>query len=205
VRQHFASWLLSGAFRDALEAVSAYLEEAYRVLCLWTLAPKDGVEGAFSQEQWEEAYANRPKRFHRLGLPDKFKRLHEEFGLRLPEDAEKQLLEFNAVRNCLVHRGGVVQQADAKPSGDLAVHWNRVSMVAKGPEGERELIPGLVIKEGESIVMRSIPQTKTFPLGEAVSFDVEEFAGIYFTLLVAMEPIHSNLVERHVGRSRPDE
>lgn len=133
---------------------------------------------------WHEAAVSQRRRFHRLGLPDKITYLQETYRLALDPDLVRHLRSINAARNCLVHRRGIVQGDDLNEDGALRVSWRRLVFVINGADGERKCFPGSIVEAGESVCVSNRDVSKVFPLGTAISFSVQEFADVCWSLFL---------------------
>src|SRR4030095_9320340 len=124
------------------------------------------------------------RRFHRLGLPDKIDDLQRIYSLALDPDLVGHLRTINDARNCLVHRQGIVQERDVNEDAALRVSWRRLACVIRGPDGERDFFPGSLVDVGETLCVSNRDVAKLFPLGTAISFSVQEFADVCWSLFL---------------------
>ena len=180
-REGFEHWILMNGLRDATEAISGFLEETRMVLAVWQLGIRSR-SGPVTGADWHEATVSQQQRFHRLGLPDKIDNLQKSYSLLLDPDLVGHLRTINNARNCLVHRQGIVQERDVNEDGALRVSWRRLALVIQGPEGERAGFPGAIVDVGETLYVSIRDVSKLFPLGNAISFSVQEFADICWSL-----------------------
>jgi hypothetical protein len=182
-REGFTQWILGNSLRDAAEAISGFLEETRTVLAMWQLGIRNRSE-VITGADWHEATVSQRRRFHRLGLPDKIKNLQETYSLVLDSDLVRHLLSINAARNCLVHRRGIVQEQDINEDGAMRVSWRRLALVIRSADGEREGFVGVIVNVGESVCVSNRDESKPFPLGTAISFSVQEFADVCWSLVL---------------------
>jgi hypothetical protein len=117
-------------------------------------------------------------------LPDKIQHLQDTYSLALDPDLVRHLQSINAARNCLVHRRGLVQEQDLNEDGALRVSWRRLAPVITGAAGEREFYPGILVVPGESVGVSNRDVSKSFPLGTAIAFSVQEFADVCWSLFL---------------------
>jgi len=69
-------WHVLHCLRDAIEAVSAFLEDVRLLADIYQLTSKGEIKGS----EWNAVLAqNRP--FHRLGLPDKIQKIKASYGV----------------------------------------------------------------------------------------------------------------------------
>jgi hypothetical protein len=182
-REGFEHWILMNGLRDATEAISGFLEETRTVLAAWQIEIRSR-SGPVTGADWHEAMGSQRRRFHRLGLPDKIDDLQKIYSLSLDPDLVGHLRTINDARNCLVHRQGIVQERDVNEDGALRVSWRRLALVIQGPEGERPGFPGAIVEVGETLCVSNRNVSKLFPLGTAISFSVQEFADVCWSLFL---------------------
>lgn len=176
----FKQWVVAAGLRDGIEAVGYFLEEVRKVCAAWSFSGRPSILG----EEWISKMEREPKKFHRLGLPDKMEFLRKDYGADafLPDSAD-EVLSINDARNCLVHRRGIVADRDLNMPDGLLVRWRKVELVVRGPGGERVIVPPATINAGEALAGREGKASKLFRLGESVSFSPQEFAEMCWTLL----------------------
>jgi len=182
-REGFEQWIRMNGLRDATEAISGFLEETRTVLAAWQLVIRNRSE-LITGADWHEATVSQRQRFHRRGLPDKIQDLHTIYSLSLDRDLVAHLLSINKARNCLVHRQGIVQEHDLNEDGALRVSWRRLAFVIQGLEGERACFPGTMVDVGETLCVSNRDVSKRFALGTAISFSVQEFADVCWSLFL---------------------
>src|SRR5690242_2664995 len=87
-------------------------------------------------------------------------------------------------RNCLEHRGGIVGAQDLNEgSTALTLSFPRLNIFYEQAGKEIELSPGKVIDPGGqqsevTIKMRRVTRSKSYELGECVTFAANDFAEI---------------------------
>jgi hypothetical protein len=181
IREDFRTWILTAGFRDAIECMHTFLDEARMVCAVVELGAHSAV---FTVADWNRCVVGRSKCFHKMGLPDKLTYLKEKHQVGVCPELEENILSLNRARNCLVHRVGVVSaQYDTNDSGQLQVSWRRRHLLARGPEGERELAESeAIVQAGESILLRSCAAKRAFEVGAKVLFNAREFSELCMTL-----------------------
>jgi hypothetical protein len=85
-KTEFANWALVNGFRDASEAVGAFLESVRAVVAFWSLAASQVQEGRLSVTDWKRKVVDEAKKFHRFGFPHKLEFLEKEYALSLDPD-----------------------------------------------------------------------------------------------------------------------
>ena len=80
------------------------------------------------------------------------------------------------VRNCLMHRGGVVQLEDTEPENELTIPWVDTRMLLNGQEIKLPHIGG-----GHLIVKPEMT-TRTWKVGQVIHFSATELQDVAFAL-----------------------
>ncbi len=173
-------WLLRSIFRDSAELVHALIE-SYRFGCALARAAGGGETTGAVYNRIADAER---KSFHQLPLPKKVETLRVEFGVR--SDFEPHVLSFNRVRNCLVHRLGIVRDEDLKGESELKVTFRTIDLVSFSPDRQNERAfdhAGVRVEPGWSIDGRRTDKTRSFKLGEQISFTYRDVADTMLTLV----------------------
>lgn len=178
----YPPWVLRTAFRDLAELVASILEEAFAISCYWKLAKQVGERGIFMGEAFHREITRPSQRFHRLTLPDKLSTLADN-GVILQPGHDRIMTSINAVRNCLVHRDGIVGDRDLDSTGKLVLHWIRVALQVRRPDGSlHEITLPYTTVEGDQMVVRHGPAERSFAKGERLDIDVQTFADVGWTV-----------------------
>jgi hypothetical protein len=179
-------WALKNAMRDAVEGAVNFIESAHLVLSIWKItgaAAGDGREVVVPVEDWRQAIEVAPSRFNRCTLPDKFKMLAEDHGVAVDPVLEAQLRSINQLRNCLVHRGGVVGTKDLDNGTEVfEVRWRTMEFLIDEGDGPAPVEFGKTLEKGGNLCIRISDKSRTFQLGEAIELSEIEFAGMMFGL-----------------------
>jgi hypothetical protein len=196
-----ANWHLRTAFRDAIEATGLFLDEARVVAAVYRAASASTLTvGSFNEIKGPEA-----ARFHRLGLPDKLVALRSEFNIS--PDLAPQLISINAVRNCLVHRLGIVGDKDVSGDGVLALRWRVLALKAQSADGKQEIdidSQNPVVDSGWSVVLRAIDRSRDFKRGERIELPYEEIVQTFMTLMLfAIETGEALSLKTPTSKSSP--
>ncbi len=170
---------LRSVFRDAIELTHFYLEECRQVGAFFRAWNSGRIRGA----DFNSIVGPERSRFHKLGLPDKFKRLREEFGVAT--EFESHVLSINRVRACLVHRLGRVGPEDVDANGELTVQWRVMELIAQNSDGDEIVIEksGFRVEAGEELQIRITNRNRTFKLGDRISFEYRQITDTIFTLI----------------------
>jgi len=194
VSRNLKEWVLRNGFRDAVEFLSAFLESIHSVYTFWSLVQKQNGGQILTGLDWQYATESEPKKFHRLGFPDKLDHLRDSHGVNVDPAVLKNILSANSARNCLVHRNGIVSEKDAN-SGQLVVSWRRMKVIAIDEDGEHELKTGIVYEKATTIALKFVEESKSFDLGDSISFSPQEFQNIAWALFLFGNDLTATLSE----------
>lgn len=158
----FRQWILGSAFREAVESLNVLLIDVRDAVAYAELRKQHGLFGDIVA-----ADVTRKEEFAYLGLRRKLNSLRDEYRVPFRSDSVDCLLSIASARNCLVHRFGIVERADANSPTALIVGWRH-----------RE-----VISPSDGI------SRKMFAIGERVDFSSAEFADIGGFLLDCVDEI----------------
>lgn len=185
-------WVLSGVFRDIVEAVADCCTEAYFHLLVIQLATPGRL---VTMAEYEER-VQKPVRAYKkvMGLPEKLRRLEEASPGILPETTD-HARSVNKARNCLVHAHGRVGPGHVNNATKdaLVVRWRSLDLFHLSEGGvETPLKPGGVF-QGGSIRLRATDKEKMFPLGSRVEFDEDDLVGVCFGVPAFAEGLRANV------------
>lgn len=122
--------------------------------------------------------------FRKLGVAKKIQGLREDLGLEL--FFYQHVFSVNRVRNCLVHRMGIVSPLDVEGDGMLKFTYRALELFSPHPEGSGEIIidkPGVAGAPGGAIMMRAVDRTREFKVGERILFTHEEVTHVFSMLM----------------------
>lgn len=190
VKSEYPIWALRHGFRDQIEIISHYLEETRTACALYSLNMLNEVRG----KDWNTVILKGREKFNWKKFPEKLDFLEQKYGIIL--NLAEEVKSINKARNCLVHRRGIVSQADANDGNRLTVMWRGLEITATGAQGERNVIPGKTIVEGGEILQLGfVSGSKSFAHGESVSFSASEFSEISLTLYLFGEDLAKKVEE----------
>jgi hypothetical protein len=104
------------------------------------------------------------------------------------------LADIYALRNCLVHRGGIVDEV-AAPSGSLRVMWRRLVLLGEG--GAIEALP-LNVEKGGVLNIGYRDAQREWKAGERVALTIQDCADVAHSLVGFVNEI-GNLVDARLG------
>jgi hypothetical protein len=117
-KEEFYQWTVSGGLREVVEYTSVFLDQVYEAISIMVDHKHD---------------PKKLRRFHLGGLKDKVDRLASQYGIscRCPE----AFASVGPLRNCFIHRLGIVGQMDAGAAGALTLTWFGFKMTFCGNDG----------------------------------------------------------------------
>jgi hypothetical protein len=201
-------WILLNGFRELAELMTHFLSSIHSVAATATLQELQAIHGHLTPAQWQEVVIVGERHFEKANLPDKLRLLTSDDGLMLGDEAMTHIKSLYAVRNCLVHRGGLVQKTDVKNAGGLHASWLTMRpYVATGKQEAPLRLPHVMSGPGH-VVIKSELSSKEFPLGSRIVFTAPEFNDIaYGTFMVgkmAVAALEQRLRDSGIRMSNPD-
>lgn len=117
------NWMMRKAFEDFIIALTESLIEAYTFLKLRAFADASKINTALNLEQTEKSIRLIKEKSRKMSFPDLIFEIERESSHELL--LKKEILSMNTVRNCLVHRDGIVSILDTKHEHDdvLRLHF----------------------------------------------------------------------------------
>ena len=190
-KSKFQEWCLRNSFRDSVETIIVFLEECHLVCAL--LDSRENCR--INVEDYNQIVSEKQKRFHKLNFPDKIEFLRKIFSIS--SSLEEHVLSLNKVRNCLVHRSGIVGQQDLNADNELIAKFREIQFIALTPDktNERVITGPTIMNEGEHLAVRSQDCEKHFGLGQKIDFTPLEHFRTVFTFSVFGKEIHKSIVK----------
>jgi hypothetical protein len=122
------NWIMRKAFEDFIIALTESLIEAYTFLKLRTFADKSKTHTALSLEQTEKTLSLIKDKSRKMSFPDLIHEIEKESSRELL--LKKEILSINTVRNCLIHRNGIVSKLDTKNETDGVLRLHFIDLLA---------------------------------------------------------------------------
>ena len=117
-KEEFYRWIVTCGFREIVDHTGVFLDQVYEAVSILV-----------------DHKRNAPKlrKFQRGGLKDKVETLRNQYRIscRYPET----IASVGLVRNCLVHRLGLVGPEDTGTAGVLILKWFGLKMIFRGENG----------------------------------------------------------------------
>jgi hypothetical protein len=194
VSTQLKNWILQNGFRDGVESLNTFLESIHDICSVWSMIQEQNQGQVLTDKDLKILTESEPKKFHRLGFPDKLDHLRDLHGITVDSQMMRHILSANTVRNCLVHRNGLVTKKDSE-NGRLLVSWRRFKFVSIDEDGERELLIGVVNKKEEKVVLKIIDEEKIFNIGDSISFSPQEFQYITLSMFLFGNGLMESLIK----------
>jgi hypothetical protein len=172
VVEEFIEWCLKNSFTEAIDCMSAFLEECRSLAAVVRIGSNTTTVGEWNAEM---------NSFHRMGFPDKIAHLREEFGIQ--SQFEEHVVSLNRVRNCLVHRLGIVGAKDVSQDAKLVIKWHALRMIIiDSVTGEESSVAEQKVAKNESkLVARFGPVEKQLSIGDQIRLSPDELFYTMFT------------------------
>jgi len=176
-RSWYKNWLLTRGVQDLAKGVRQMLEEAY---CFTRIYALPAGQSTWGELQGEIAAirnkANKPS------FPDLLQAVNAH--LLQPLHFEREFMSLQAVRNCLEHRAGIVDQQDIDDGcTTLTLALPRMGIFVHRAGNDVEVTSGSQLAKGEEVFVTSVVRERHFELGESIQFDqaqlVEAAYGCY--------------------------
>lgn len=182
------TWLCGCALRDAIEEFSEFLGEARQVLAFWRMVGTPEQNVLITTDAYNDWIGAGAQKFMDLSFPDKIDLFNKEFGLDVEPVLLEQVKSINQVRNCLVHRRGLVTPKDTKKAEQLVLKWRELSALFRGADGvERPLVRGQ-IGPGDLFV-RIQDRQREFDLGAEIRFTIDELTSLLWGIYLCAEAV----------------
>lgn len=195
-RQDVQTWLIGVGLRDAIEALAKYAEDVrFMAFLLRTKESPFRVERDMTMgEAVRELKNTALRKFAKSGWPDRIKDLETTFGLHV--DAT-HLLSIQKLRNCLTHRGGIVDETDVTdPDRDaLVVTYIVWQLTRRDADGKNtDVNPGDHVPAGSWIGLRKMPKDLIFIRGKRIVINPNQFHSLMYTLWEFGESLREELM-----------
>lgn len=180
LREETINWAIRKGFEDFIIGLSKSFKETYRYLSFRNIASDSDL--LLTEEELNKKLDKIEKVNEKLSVPGFIEEIEKLLGQELP--LKKELKSINKVRNCLVHRHGIVKEKDLHNDSSTlklcwldAQYWSVIN-------GKKVYVTYDKRKEGliiDNLSSKIIECDKSFRRGEEIILDINEFNGIAFT------------------------
>ncbi len=179
-KKNYKEWLLKKGFSDLMEGIKYSLAEANYFISLCNMAENGHIKTTF--KAIKQSIAKNRKESLKMHLPELLSEVNKY--LIEPLSFGNEIISLNQVRNCLVHRKGMVSDMDLnnKVNSLLKAQWVRLKLFYILGEEEIELTKGHIVKvENANILHKLEKQEKSFSLGEHITFSYQDYNELLVT------------------------
>lgn len=180
MKEQVLNWAIRKGFEDFIIGLTKSFKETYKLLALREFALNQ--PDTLSYEEFEETVSKIEKEIEKFNVPIFISKIEKFLGKEVP--LKKEICSINRVRNCLVHRHGVVSDRDISENENaLNLYWLNIEYWTY--DGDKKIpITFEVRKKGMTINNLShkiVECSKSFSKNEEVTIDVNQFNGIATT------------------------
>ena len=189
-RNEYEKWLVRNFLGEGINYTQVFLEECRTICAIYSISNRQ-IRG----HEYNKAINEEKKKYHNYGLPKKLETLREKYSVY--SDSESNILSLNKLRNCIVHRLGIVSERDVTEDDQLTIRMRCLGIFAKNPEtGEEiEVDKKTRVEKGWSIIGRSHEKSKSFKLNESVSLDYNEMTHCIYTFFFFAASMKESITE----------
>lgn len=178
-KQISISWILSKVFEEYVNGLMKTFKVTYRYLKLYSLSNEAGFNG--SVEVLNKELQRLEKDIEKFHFPDFINQI--EILLGNPLYLREEIISINKVRNCLVHRNGIVGRKDITNTNSLDLKWNSLVNYSKMDGKDIELSynhrKDKIILDNFSIQRKQ--NIKSYALNDEIKFNINEINGLSYT------------------------
>lgn len=177
------AWLLRAAFIDLISGLNESMMEGCRILRLYRRSKETAERPIGTKEEAEQLVDKIDDELMRKHIPELMDELQREVGEQLPLfDA---IASVNKVRNCLVHRNGIVERRDLNAVSDqvLRLSYLQHQIYVRANGVEQRLTRAL---KAQSPVVSAMKveywdASVDYPLGSSIALSTDLFNDCFFT------------------------
>lgn len=176
-------WLLRAACIDLITALNESLIEACRLIRLSRTQRNSKLKPFQDAAAIEEHMAKMDAELMRANIPDLLKELSNGIGRPLAFDQE--IRSLNQLRNCLIHRYGLVSKKDLNTADVPALRLSYMShkIFVRMGEVEQEVSRELKARAPtiNAMMTRAVPKTLDYSVGSVIGLTTDVFNDVAFT------------------------
>ena len=172
-------WVVRKAFEDFINGLTMSLKEANKII--ETLLLSEKPKYSMTKEEIENELEKINVKIEKLHFPELVKSIEDYLSCSLRFSEE--IISINKIRNCLVHRNGVVSDKDVRNNRDLELKWISLKWYTLIENISTEITYDMR-KNGitvSNLEYKVIDNRKSFEKGQKISIDINEFNGIAYT------------------------
>jgi len=176
------NWVLTKAFEDFINGLTKSLKSTFIYLNLLALSRSQIITNK-KKEVIEKEIEKIYKRSEDMNFPGFIEEIEKHLNTRIESSSE--IISINDVRNCLVHRHGVVSEKDVQKSktNDLRLSWFSLKFYTQKGGLENEITykyrkEKIIV---DNLTYKIVKNEKIFQLGDKITIDINEFNGVSYT------------------------
>lgn len=184
-------WVIRKAFEDFIIGLTKSLKEANKIIKTLILSEKPKY--SMEREEIENELRKVDDEIEGLHFPKLIEFFENYLGHPLP--FREEIISINQIRNCLVHRGGLVSNKDVKNNNELELRWISLKWYTKINEVSTEITYDMR-KNGitvNNLDYKVVDNKKSFKLGQKISINLNEFNGIAYTCSEFAQYLYSSM------------
>lgn len=164
IKTAYRQWIVSCGLRELTEGFAIFLDKIYHTCLIVEIYHHRRL----SVEDAQKYY----KKFHFKGTEEKFEILDRQFAIKT--DKAIYFTSISQVRNCITHRGSIVEKVDLNAKDRMEMKWLRLNLYVKKPDGVKVSLEtpipseGIYLKDGGHIMLEYEEKTLEFKQGEAI-------------------------------------
>lgn len=194
-RMETEGWLLRAACIDLITALNESLIEACRIIRLSRTQRDSKLKPFLDEAAIEEHMSKIETDLMRAHIPDLLKELSN--GMERPLAYEQEIRSLNQLRNCLIHRNGLVSKRDVNTTDVPALRLCYMSHKIYVREGEVEHEVDRELKARSPIInammTRPVPKTVDYPVGSVIGLTTDVFNDVAFTCYLFLGALRTDV------------
>lgn len=168
--ENFKNWILKKGFEDLITALTE-LMISFSYMIDFNEKIKQNPQMPFGELR--KLIFEKNEKNSKLHFPKLIEKVNS--SLNLPFKFIEEVKTINNVRNCLVHRNGIVSQADFNSENGLELKWWYNKLQLKQGEKIKELEPFDLMQPEDELIKKYEMKTKLYQINERISFSFNEF------------------------------
>lgn len=202
VRQRSIDWIFKKAFEELIIGLTDSLIETYKFTKFLSLSSTTKEEHNLTLQEIEVRIKSIKTKPYKMNFPDLVKEIERE--TKAPLDLKVEIISINNLRNCLVHRNGIVTTLDTKNEPDHKLRLHYLDMMTFY-EKESEMVEMKWEHKKNRLQTNAIQlaeASKTLEVNEGahVLLDQNIFNGVAYTCITFSQKLYARIVIPHLDK-----
>lgn len=201
IKKRTMDWLFKKAFEEFILGLTESLIEAYKFVNFTALSITSRDIKKMTVEEIDAEIAIINSRPHKLHFPVLLDEVEKKLGIVLP--LKKEILSINGIRNCLVHRNGLVSKLDLREEFSDCLQLHYLDLITFYKKGEYMVEMKWADKKDrlttDALQFRETPKLIEFKTGERVSIDQNIFNGVAYTCTRFLQTLNHLAIVHNAG------